>query len=157
VGQTLVALISTEARSFIVHRLKPFVAILQNIYPSLFEPVDSSGQGFKFKNIQLDVYNRFAENVSDQLILYLKQPLNALRVTTLQKISIPTFSRKKVLEESTTDSVFHMLLKLFEIRLKRIRLLCLLFKMSVLSSAPSSRNTYQTPIHISRFSATYSL
>jgi hypothetical protein len=63
-SEKLVGLLSTEASSFIKDRLKPFVGILQGIYPDSFKPVNSSKAGPSFKNIQLDVYNRFAESVS---------------------------------------------------------------------------------------------
>jgi hypothetical protein len=70
-----VGLLSTEASSFIADRLKPFKGILQRIFPGSFDPVDSSRPGFKFKNVQLDVYNRFGESVG--IAIYLVCDLGA--------------------------------------------------------------------------------
>lgn len=62
--QELVGLLSTEGSDFICQHLKPFKAILKNIYPDSFLWTDSSMSNAKFKNIQLDIYNRYAESVS---------------------------------------------------------------------------------------------
>jgi hypothetical protein len=62
--EKLVGILSTEAKSFIKDRFKPFAGILRRIHPQSFVAVDSSKPGFRFKNIQLDVYNRFGEDVS---------------------------------------------------------------------------------------------
>lgn len=61
--QELAGLLSTEASDFIHARLEPFKSILKNLYPDSFIPTDSSNSSSKFKNIQLDIYNRFAESV----------------------------------------------------------------------------------------------
>jgi hypothetical protein len=60
----LVAIISTEATLFIQEHLKVFKAIFQHIYPESFQTMDSSSSKGKFKTIHLDIYNRFAEDVS---------------------------------------------------------------------------------------------
>jgi hypothetical protein len=62
--QEIAGLLSTEGSDFICQRLKPFKSVLKNIYPDSFKWTDSSKSSFKFKNIQLDIYNRFAESVS---------------------------------------------------------------------------------------------
>ena len=67
----LVALLSTEASSFIEERLKPFKQMLQQTFPQSFDAADSRRKGYKFHNIQLDIYNRFAENVRPFLSIYL--------------------------------------------------------------------------------------
>jgi hypothetical protein len=155
---SLVGVLSTEARPFIVDRLKPFKGILQRIFPESFVPVDSSKLGFKFKNVHLDVYNRYGESVgikNSWIVLSMLKGFD--RAKAHQRTFILTTCERMESKTLTTPSAHLTLLKLLRTVPRRTMTSWLPFETSALTSVISSRSTYQTSMQSSLSFATSSL
>jgi hypothetical protein len=99
INQSIVCLLSSEAAPFIKEQLISIKSILEHLYPSSFQPTISSTS--KFKNIHLDIYNRFSEDVSVDCYM-INRLINSFREKDLLAMFIQIISTSPTEKTSIT-------------------------------------------------------